>query len=344
MFAFAFASNLAAQPDAAKWSELNSEGIRLAGAGRIPEAEAKFRAAFFEADVLGETDYRFWANLSNLALMRQEQGDFAAAEKLYRRVLELREKFLPPESSQIASALNNLGAVLHEEGRDLEADPLLRRGLLLAENAHDDKTMGALLNTLGIVLYTMGEDARAEPVLRRSIALFEKAEGPDSLDAGKARNNLATVYMRQSEFLKAEEQQRWALPIYEKYLPAGHLWIAVARSNLFAILAAQNRAEEGEPYLRSALQIANQTAPGDVHTQQILTNFATLKASRGDWRAAADLYKQVIGVEERALGPNHPSLATVLAHYSEALKHLHQKAEAKQAERRASAILKSFHE
>jgi tetratricopeptide (TPR) repeat protein len=256
-------------------------------------------------------------------------------------VLKLREKYLPPESIDIAASLNNLAAALHSAGRNAEADPLLRRGLLIAENAHDDKITASVLNTLGLVLMTLGERARAEPVLRRAEALFEKVGGPDSFDAAKTANNLATLYAQQGEFVKAEKQERRALPIYEKNLPPDHHLMGVVTNNMFSILGAEKRFDEAETYLRRALVIAERS-PGGIGVQQIRANQAALEAERGNWKIAADILEQVIAAEERLLGPQHPLLITALANYSEALKHLHHKAEAKQAERRALAIMNAF--
>ncbi len=330
------------QPDVNRWMELNSAGIRLVHAGDFAAAEMKFRAALIEGEKFPENDFRYLANLSNLALTREEQGDLPAAEKNYRRVLELREKYLPPEAVEIASTLNNLATVLHSAARDTEADPLLRRGLLIAENAHDDRVTAAILNTLGLVLIGQGEPARAEPVLRRALALFQKTGGAESLDAGKTANNLAALYSGEGELAKAEEMQRVAIPIYQKHLPAGHPLIGAVMNNMFTILGAQKRFDEGEPYLRTAVEIAERSEPHSLRTQQIRSNLATLEASRGNWQAAADTIRKVIAEEERLLGENDRMVATSLTNYSEALKHLNQKSEAKEAERRANAIMKAF--
>ena len=342
LFAALIACGDARAQNNTKWFDLNAEGIRLIQTGNAAAAEIKFRSALIEAEQFGEQDYRLAANLSNLALAREEQSAYKDAEQLYRRVLELREKYLPPGSVEIASALNNLGGILHNMARDQEADPLLRRGLRIAEDAHDQNVIAATLNTLGLVLAREGEPARAEPVMRRALALFEKIGGPDSLDAGKTLNNLAALYVDQKEFVKAEDAERRAVPIYEKHLPAGHPLIGAVLNNMFVILGGQKRFDEGEPYLRQALEIEERSAPGTVRTEQMRGNLAALEASRGDWQSAADLLERVIAAEERSLGPNHPTLATALANYSEAMKHLNRKAEAKQAERRASAIMKSF--
>jgi len=335
-------ANMNGQTGSPTWLDLTTEGIRLVRAGNFGTAELKFRNALLEAEKFPEGDSRLWATLSNIAFVREEQGDFPAAEKLYRRVLELRERFLPAESIEIASTLNNLSTVLHGAMRDRDADPLLRRALLIAENLHDEKVSAAILNTLGLALIGEGEIARAEPVLRRALALFQKTIGEDALDSGKTANNLAALYLQEHEYAKAEEMQRIALPIYRKHLPEGHPLIGAVLNNMFTILGAQKRFDEAEPYLRGALEISERAEPHAMRTQQIRTNLATLEASRGNWGNAAEIMRKVIAEEERLLGSNDPAVAVALSNYSEALKHLNQKSEAKEAERRASAIMKSF--
>ena len=340
--AFALLADAFPPVDVTKWQQLNSEGIRLVESGNYAAAEARFRAALLEAEPMGGADYRLRATLSNLAYSLQEQSDLGGAEKLYRRVLQLREEFLPPDSPEIASALNNLASVLHSAARDEQADPLARRAIQIAEDAHKAGILAASLNTLGLALMGQGEDARAEPVLRRALAMFEEIGGPDSLDVGKTANNLASVYSHQDEFIKAELQLRRALPIYEQHLPAGHPLIAAVLNNLFVVLGAQKRFDEAAPYLRRALDISERSAPEGLRTQQMRANLASLESSQGHWQSAADLLKRAVDAEQRLLGPDHPSVALALANYAEALKHLNHKAEARDIERKANNLLKSY--
>jgi len=72
-------------------------------------------------------------------------------------------------------------------------------------------------------------------------------------------------------------------------------------------------------------------------------NLASLEAGRGHYQIAAKIMEEVIAMQEKTLGPNHPQLAASLANYSSVLRQLHQKTEAKRAENRANAIQKSFH-
>lgn len=64
-------------------------------------------------------------NLGDLALEYHRQGKFDEAEGLYRHALAFQEKFLGPEHESVAVILNNLAALLKEQGRLAEAAALL---------------------------------------------------------------------------------------------------------------------------------------------------------------------------------------------------------------------------
>jgi tetratricopeptide (TPR) repeat protein len=282
-----------------------------------------------------------WEKLTRLAIERQEADDLAAAERLRREALRDAEEKLGPEDTLIASLLANVAQSLHLEGRDAEADPLLRRALLIAEQSGDLKLKGKVLNTLGIVLAGEGNRARAEPVLRRSVALLEEAEGKDSLDVAKALNNLATIYTDTRQYAKAELEMRRALPIFEKHLGADDPMVAMVSGNVFTILNAQHRVNEGEPYLRHALAIGEKAFPQTLKMANLELCLAALEAGRGNLKEAARLLEKVIAMQERLLGPEHPDLAQSLIGYSTVLRSLHQKSEAKIVQNRANLILKS---
>ncbi len=232
-----------------EWEVTSNEGLGLYHLGDFANAESKLTDALREAEQFGERDPRLWRSLSNLAMVCQDRGKFIEAEKLMRRSLELDERFLPPNDTEIAIALNNLASVLHATARDSEADPLLRRALTIMEQpatAQDDKTRAAILNSLGLTLLNLGEKARAEPVLRRAEGLFESSTG-ESLETAKMLNNLAVLHRAEHEYATAEAELKRALPIYEKTLGEDHPQFAVLLGNLFTILAEQKRYADGEP-------------------------------------------------------------------------------------------------
>ena len=324
-----------------RWKTLNAIGVQLVDVGVYGLAETRLRSALVEAERFGERDYRLWATLSNLAFVCREQGKLAEAEGLYRRVVELRERYLGPEHAAVAGALNNLAATLHLMGRNAEGDPLLRRALTIAEMAEDDHLIASTLNTLALTLMDLGEAARGEPLLRRALAIFEKLTGPDSLDAAKTRNNLGTIYIAEREWGRAESELTAAAAMYEKLLDPEHPLVGKVMGNLYTVLASEKRAEEGEPYLRRAIDIAER-ASESADTQRLRDQLARLQIGRRNYEAAAAVLKEVVDEQERTWGPNSPQLAAALERYADVLRKMHQTSEAKRAGDRAQAILRAF--
>ena len=69
------------------------------------------------------------ATLNNLAERYKEEGRYADAEPLYKRVLAISEKARGPDHLSVALALNDLAELYKEEGRYADAEPLYNRAL-----------------------------------------------------------------------------------------------------------------------------------------------------------------------------------------------------------------------
>src|ERR1700681_101923 len=81
------------------WIDLTFEGQRAAKIPDYAAAEIKFRAALAKAEEFGELDQRLRDSLSNLASVRQQQGDLKEAEELYRRRLSIEQKYSDPDAA-----------------------------------------------------------------------------------------------------------------------------------------------------------------------------------------------------------------------------------------------------
>ncbi len=71
--------------------------------------------------------------LNNLAAIVQRRGDLDEAERLYRRVIEIKMERLGADSPSLAVAFNNLGTVLRAQGRHAEAGAQYEHALRLLE-------------------------------------------------------------------------------------------------------------------------------------------------------------------------------------------------------------------
>jgi tetratricopeptide (TPR) repeat protein len=83
--------------------------------------------------------------------------------------LEIREKALGPDHPSTANSLKNLGLFYAKRGRLLQAEPLLRRALAIAEKAvgiEDPKTT-RLAQTYSQVLQKLGRAHEAHNLRKR---------------------------------------------------------------------------------------------------------------------------------------------------------------------------------
>jgi len=81
----------------------------------------------------------------------------------------------------VAIRLNNLALLLQATNRLAEAEPLIRRALMIWEKSlgpdHPQFAIGQWV--LGSILKDMGRPDEAEALYRRALAIFETSLGPD---------------------------------------------------------------------------------------------------------------------------------------------------------------------
>src|SRR5262249_57379241 len=92
---------------------------------------------------------------------------------------------------RLARSLAALGLFYREQGRLLEAAPILHRALSVTELSvpADDVRLLAPLNNVGVVWLQQGLVGDAEPVIRRALAIAEKKLGPDELETARSMIN-----------------------------------------------------------------------------------------------------------------------------------------------------------
>ncbi len=188
------------------------------------------------------------------------RGDYAGAERCYRKVLRRR----PSD----AEALYMLGSLRLHAGDATDAIALIRRAL----DSGRPRDPAALEN-LGTAYLMNGIADAAERELREAIA------------AGGTR---AVLHMRLGMALAAQgrlEEAEAALRVAQRQAPLD-IDIGV---NLGNTLAARGRADEALECFRRALELA----PGNV---DILYNIGTLYRDAGRFEEAADLYSQILEI------------------------------------------------
>src|SRR6185436_3815637 len=303
--------------------------------------QAKYRAAagtFRKAVALRDDDPNL---LGWLGLAFYELAEWAEAEPLMRRALEIDEKSFGPDHPRVATDLNNLAALLLATNRLAEAELLMRRALAIDEKSfgkeHTDVARD--LTNLALLLQSTNRLAEAEPLISRAVMIFESRLGKDHPNVATALNNLAALLLATNRPAEAEPLLRRALEIDENSLGKEHPDVANRLNNLAQLLQDTNHLTEAETLMRRALEI-DEKSLGKEHPDvaRDLNNLAMLLADTDRLTEAESLMRRALAIAEKSFGPEHPNVANRLNNLAQLLQATSRLTEVEPLLRRALAI------
>jgi tetratricopeptide (TPR) repeat protein len=186
-----------------------------------------------------------------------ERGQYAEAEPLYRRTVEVRRAALGERHPDYAESLNNAAILLGEMGRHAEAEPLYRQAMDIIRTALGKRhpRFAVSLNNLAALYSSMGRYAEAEPLYRRAVEVRRAALGERHPDYAAPLNNLAYLYHSTGRHAEAEPLYRQAMDIIRTALGERHPRFAVSLNNLAALYSSMGRHAEVEALFEQARAI-----------------------------------------------------------------------------------------
>ncbi len=139
------------------WENYLEAGQKAYEQGDYPEAQKMFSAALEEADKSGPDDPRWAISLAWLIVLNDTQ-------------------ILGPEHPDVATSLNNLASLYHNQGKYAQAEPLYQRALAIWEKAlgPEHPQVATFLENFGDLLRKMNRDAEADKMEARAQAIRAK--------------------------------------------------------------------------------------------------------------------------------------------------------------------------
>lgn len=259
-------------------------------------------------------------------------GNFAEAEPLMRRALEVRLQHVDQYDPRATASLFNLAAVLLETNHASEAEPLMRRALANCEQSFsaDHPSLIDPLSSLASLLETTNRRAEAEPLRRRALAIAERSFGSDSQVVGVSLSNLGSLLLEDTtRYAEAESLMRRALGILEQALGPNHPDVAQSLNNLARLLQVTDRLAEAETLMQRALTIAEHCFGVD-HPKLAtrLNNLASLLANTNRLAEAESLLRRTLALDTQNHGPDHPRVADSLNNLASVLERMNRPDEA----------------
>jgi tetratricopeptide (TPR) repeat protein len=213
--------------------------------GKYPEAEEYFKAALAETEKPGlwlPNRGPFAATAMNLVRFYVAREQYAKAELLFKRILEIYEQEEPSRNSSLPHLLTEFAKVYQVQGKYDAAGELYGRAFAISEVncGPEDPLTVYCLNELGTLYRVAGRFTEAESIFRRALAIVEKnaafemaryCKGWKRLiwrrgnlqaiirniesSVGAALNHLAECYDDQQRYAEAEPLRRRSLKITE---------------------------------------------------------------------------------------------------------------------------------
>lgn len=266
--------------------------------------------------LLGPSHADVAVSLNLIGVVHWHQNNLAEAERILVRALEVRRTAAEVEPWEISEALSNLALVYDSQGRIREAEPLLVEANTILVRARAPAARRApVINNLARLLYRRGDFARARDEFRRAVALFVRVQGPSHPNVARVRNNLGLALQDLGSFAEAEAMFRRSLAIREKGNDAA--LTAVGVGNLAQVIHEQGRLDEAERLYNRALDLFRNAGQADtVSAAKVMNNLAVLHLLKKQPDLAGPLYERALALREKALGSQHPDVATALLSYA----------------------------
>lgn len=281
------------------------------------------------------------ALLNQVGLYQKSRAQYAAAEPLFRRSLEIREKKLGPDHLEVAQSLNNLANLLRSQGQYPAAQSLFERSLDIREKqlGSDHLDVAQSLNNLAGLLSAQSQYAAAKPLFERSLDIRERQLGSDHLVVAQSLNNLAGLLKAQGQYAAAKLLFERSFEIREKQLGSDHPDVAQSLKNLANLLRDEGEYVAAELLYRRSLEIREKAlGPDHPDVAQSLNNLAVSLRAHGMYADAEPLFRRAWEIREKHLGTGHPDTVRSLDNMALLLKLQGKPAEAESIYRRSLAI------
>ena len=221
-----FAVSIAAHAGVAEWEAHIKRGFAEYERGDQPAAEANFASALKEAEAFGEADQRLPLTLNVIGATYLSGGDYARAEPLLKRGLDIRERILGRSHPHVAVSLNNLSMLHSAQGRYAEAEPLLKRAVEIWERSLGPwhPHVAASLNNLAMLYSAQGKYIQAEAFLKRALDVR------DAGSLGTTLENMSRLYTKLGRVNEAQEYAQQAAKARALHTSGGEQSQYVTRS------------------------------------------------------------------------------------------------------------------
>jgi tetratricopeptide (TPR) repeat protein len=250
------------------------------------------------------------------------KGYYDTAEHEFRSAVKaaLRPGLYDPRLT--ARSYADYAWALQKQGRNTEAEPLLKWALVAREKALEPGTpaIAQTLNQLGTLYYESGRVLEAETTLQRAIEVQAATKTPDRVEQSRSQTLMGILYSAQRRYAEAEPYFARAATFREKALGSFNADTADAQSNLAWTYLEQGKDDEAKPLFDRALATFERTrGEADPSVAHAANGLGQILVRQHNPAEAEKQFRRAIEIlEVRAY--EEPTLFEVLRHYADLLE------------------------
>jgi tetratricopeptide (TPR) repeat protein len=275
----------------------------------------------------------------HLAWLLADSHDYEKAERLFQEAIVVRRRQKNRERD-LAVALTGLGAMRVDQGRGLDAGPLLREAAdIQGKRPEGEKALAAVLDlNRGVMFRNFKQHRRAEASLRKALKGARELLGDKHPYVGFVLYELATTLAEAGDHKEAEDLYREALAIARRSVGLQHPKVISVVVKVAEALARRRQVASGRKLLNELLA-ARQLHFGPRHplVAAALNHFGDFEDRYGDDNLAVRHLRESIAIcDERGISP--PWLPFALNRLGIVLDRQGKSAQAEASYRRAIAL------
>lgn len=250
--------------------------------------------------------------LNQLAMVYQQQGDFAKTERLFQRLSKLVERTgIDPEMETMRPiVLRRLGSLYQAQGRYREAEDLLRRALISAQAIFAlqkgetlAQEVAEVQHHLAILHQERGRFDKAAKYYWRALRNYQRSPVSESIRTAGLYHDLSSLERKRGNVAEAEQLSCQALEIRMRIQGMAHSAVAIEMIWLAGLLTEQEKFDEAERFYRGAIGII-ESAGEDGHYElaNTLVKLAALCSAQDRIAEAERCLLRALAIKEKLFG------------------------------------------
>ncbi len=247
--------------------------------------------------------------------VRRAYGNYASADSLLSRALQIRRAQHDVPHPEIAQSARELAALRMDQGAFEAADSLFQSAIDMLRALHDGPhaELAIALSDRSTLHSQQGDYADAEALAQEALAMRRTLYDPPHEALAASLNNLAAVYYRLNRLGEAAPLYEESLAMHRKLLGEDHPRIATLLNNLANLYDSLDQLDQAERYRRQTLALDRKLF-GTPHryVASDLASLGSILSSKGNHEEAIATVREAVAMQRELLGTSHPDVATAL--------------------------------